>query len=184
MRRVIFFASVLVAAFAIVVHGGPAGLDQGRQGRGGRGGGAGQPTTTYVLKPARVFDGEAMHERLGRPRARPAHRGGRRADRQRAGAGRRRRHRPRGRHAPAWAHRSALARAPSSYNENELERSGRARASGGTPRRARDDVAQEATTLDAGFTTIRDLGTEGAGYSDVGGLESRRSIKASSRGRA
>jgi hypothetical protein len=48
-----------VAAVAMATVGLVA---QGRQGRGG--GAAGQPASTYVIKPARVFDGDSndLHE--------------------------------------------------------------------------------------------------------------------------
>ena len=52
------------------------------------------------------------------------------------------------------------------YNETSVGRSGAARAAGAA-HRARGGRRRSATLL-AGFTSERDLGTEGAGYADVG----------------
>ena len=61
--------------------------------------------------------------------------------------------------------RGAFARAAASVRRDELERSGAARVAW------RAHGARRSTTCArrcmAGFTTIRDLGTEGAGYADV-----------------
>src|SRR5579862_6159651 len=52
---------VLLCAIAATAFG--QGRGAGGAGRGGAGGqGRGGPSTTYVLKAARVFDGEEMHE--------------------------------------------------------------------------------------------------------------------------
>ena len=54
MRRLSLVAVVIALASTVV-------LGQGRgQGRGG--GGGGQNAASYVIRPARVFDGDAMHE--------------------------------------------------------------------------------------------------------------------------
>ena len=130
--------------------------------------GHGDAPTAIVLKPARVFDGiDADRARgLGRRRARRA-RSRRRGPRTRSTC----------RPAPASstlpdttllpglidAHTHVLL-AP--VQRGDLGRPGARRsrspcASAGRPTTLRD-------TLLAGFTTIRDLGTEGAGYADVG----------------
>src|SRR6185295_2653503 len=48
----------ILCAMAITV--GTVVADQGRGGRGG--GGANQPNTAYLIRPARVFDGDALHD--------------------------------------------------------------------------------------------------------------------------
>src|SRR5579864_4640292 len=133
-----------------------------------RGGGAGAqnnlPVKTYVLKPARVFDGDAMHEGWV-----VVVRGQRIESAGPAGSG----------STPADAETVDLAGATllpglieahshvllHPYNEttwnDQVEHEPLAL------RIARATVSLKAT-LDAGFTTIRDLGTEGAGYADVG----------------
>jgi imidazolonepropionase-like amidohydrolase len=136
---------------------------QGRRG-GGAGAQAGQPPKTYVLRPARVFDGEAMHEGwivVVR---------GQRIEAAGAAASVT---------APAEAETIDLVGATllpglieahshvllHPYNEttwnDQVEHEPLAL------RIARATVSLK-NTLDAGFTTIRDLGTEGAGYADVG----------------
>src|SRR5689334_16255170 len=57
MRRVLIPALVLLVLSPLLVA-------QGRRG-GGAGGGAPQAQTTYVLKPARVFDGDANQPHEG-----------------------------------------------------------------------------------------------------------------------
>jgi imidazolonepropionase-like amidohydrolase len=150
-------AFVLVAASILVAA-------QGRQGRGD--GAAGQPATIYLLRPAYVFDGESA----------PAHGGwvvlvrGQRIDA--AGpvadvqvpAGAETIDLPGTTLLPGLieAHSHVLLHP---YNEtswnDQVEHEPLAL------RIARATVSLKAT-LDAGFTTIRDLGTEGAGYADVG----------------
>jgi imidazolonepropionase-like amidohydrolase len=137
----------------------------GAQGR--RGGGAGAqagPVKTYVLRPARVFDGEAMHEgwtvvvrgqriEAAGPAASVT--------------------------APADAETvdltgdtllPGLIEAHSHvllHPYNETSWNDQVEHEPLALRIARATVSLKAT-LEAGFTTIRDLGTEGAGYSDVG----------------
>jgi imidazolonepropionase-like amidohydrolase len=139
-------------------------LAQGR--RGGGAGAAGQngPAKTYVLKPARVFDGDAMHEGwVVVVRGQRIESAGPAANA----------------NAPADAETIDLAGTTllpglieahshvllHPYNEtswnDQVEHEPLAL------RIARATVSLK-NTLDAGFTTIRDLGTEGAGYSDVG----------------
>src|SRR5579862_71195 len=144
------------------------GATQGQRGQGRRGGGgggqAGAPVKSYVLRPARVFDGDAMHDGwvvVVR---------GQRIEAAGAAASIT---------APSDAETIDLAgdtllpgliEAHSHvllhpYNEttwnDQVEHEPLAL------RVARATVSLK-NTLDAGFTTIRDLGTEGAGYSDVG----------------
>ena len=119
----------------------------------------------YLLKPGARVRRRRAARRLGRARRGPAHRGGRPGG---VGhrAGRRRDDRSAGHDADARPDRGALARAAASLQRDAVERSGPARAARAA-RRARDRESLKAT-LEAGFTTIRDLGTEGAGYADVG----------------
>jgi imidazolonepropionase-like amidohydrolase len=155
--------SALTAALVLAPFDSAVGLAQGRRG-GGAGGQAGQPVKTYVLRPARVFDGDAMHDgwvvvvRGQRIEA--------------AGAAS-------AVTVPAEAETIDLAGATllpglieahshvllHPYNEttwnDQVEHEPLAL------RTARATVSLKAT-LEAGFTTIRDLGTEGAGYADVG----------------
>jgi imidazolonepropionase-like amidohydrolase len=172
VRAALLVAS-LVTLFAVepFAQGRPFDSAQGRpfdsaQGRRGGGAGAqgGQNATSYVLRPARVFDGEAMHEGwvvvvVGQriTAAGPA-----------ASVT-----------PPAGAETIDLAGATllpglieahshvllHPYNEtswnDQVEHEPLAL------RIARATVSLRAT-LEAGFTTIRDLGTEGAGYADVG----------------
>jgi imidazolonepropionase-like amidohydrolase len=164
----------VATALTLVAAPDAVGLVQGRpfdvaysaaQGRRGRGAGAqAGPVKTYVLKPARVFDGDAMHEGwvvVVR---------GQRIDAAGPAASVT---------APADAEVLDLAgdtlmpglieahshvllhpyneTSWNDQNEHELL----------AERIARATVSLKAT-LEAGFTTIRDLGTEGAGYADVG----------------
>ena len=157
---VVLVSAVLVGAIALSA-------DQGRgQGRGGQGRGdsANGPMSSYLLRPARVFDGDAMHEgwvvvvqgqriQAAGPASSIT--------------------------APPEAQTIDLAGATllpglieahshvllHPYNEttwnDQVEHELLAL------RIARATVSLKAT-LEAGFTTIRDLGTEGAGYADVG----------------
>jgi imidazolonepropionase-like amidohydrolase len=152
MRR--FTVSILIVLCSSLVFA------QGRRGAGPNA----PPAKTYVLKPARVFDGEAMHDgwvvvvrgqRI--ESAGPASSASAPADAETidlAGATL----------LPGLmeAHSHVLLHP---YNEttwnDQVEHEPLAL------RIARATVSLKAT-LDAGFTTIRDLGTEGAGYSDVG----------------
>ena len=132
---------------------------------GQRGRESGPPATTYVMRPARVFDGEAMHDGWAVVVR------GQRIESGRAGGGRRRR-----RPAPMTidlpgatllpglidAHSHVLLHA---YNETPWNDQVLHEAEALRVARA---VNHLKATLEAGFTTIRDLGTEGAGYADVG----------------
>jgi hypothetical protein len=53
--------SVVVGLVAVLVAGSATAGAQGRRG-GGAAAQTSQPAKTYVLKPARVFDGDAMHD--------------------------------------------------------------------------------------------------------------------------
>ena len=131
------------------------------QGRGRAGGGADTPP--IVLNPARVFDGEAMHDGWT-----VVVRGGRIESAGPAGAA-----------APAGAttidlpgmtlmpgmieaHSHVLLHP---YNETPWNDQVAHELLGVRIARATNHLRD---TLNAGFTTIRDLGTEGAGYADVG----------------
>jgi len=134
------------------------------QGRRGGGAGGGQNASSYLLRPARVFDGESMHdgwvvavrgsriEAAGPASSVTAPAGAETID------------------LPGTTLLPGLIEAHSHmllhpYNEtpwnDQVEHEPLAL------RIARATVSLR-NTLDAGFTTIRDLGTEGAGYSDVG----------------
>ena len=158
MSRRVFVCLLVVVAVGFQL----AGLAQGRRG-GGTGAQAG-PVKTYVLKPARVFDGDAMHDgwvvvvrgqRIDAtgpaasvtvpPDAEAIDLAG---DTLMPGL--------------IEAHSHVLLHpynetSWNDQNEHELL----------AERIARATVSLK-NTLDAGFTTIRDLGTEGAGYADVG----------------
>jgi imidazolonepropionase-like amidohydrolase/photosystem II stability/assembly factor-like uncharacterized protein len=135
---------------------------EGAEGQRGRESGA--PATTYLLRPARVFDGEAVHEGwavLVR---------GQRIEAAGPAAGIAL---PSGAEAidlPAAtllpglidAHSHVLLHA---YNEAPWNDQVLLEAESLRVARA---VNHLKATLDAGFTTLRDLGTEGAGYADVG----------------
>jgi imidazolonepropionase-like amidohydrolase len=151
---------VVCLVAVLVVATGVRGLSQGR-----RGGGAAQgPVKTYLLRPSRVFDGEAMHEgwvviirgqriEAAGPAASVT--------------------------APADAETidltgdtllPGLIEAHSHvllHPYNETSWNDQVEHEPLALRIARATVSLKAT-LEAGFTTIRDLGTEGAGYSDVG----------------
>ena len=145
------FVSVLIAC---VVSLGVAA--QGRVG--------GQGGAVYVLKPARVFDGEAMHEgwsvvvrgqriEAAGPAATTA-----------APAGAETIDLPNTTLMPGLieAHSHVLLHAynEAPWNDQVLKEAESLRVA-----RA---VNHLKATLDSGYTTIRDLGTEGAGYADVG----------------
>jgi len=135
------------------------------QGRGGRAGGpAAQSAATYVLKPARVFDGEAMREgwvvvvrgarieASGPSASVTAPAGAETID------------------LPGTTLMPGLIEAHSHvllhpYNETPWNDQVAHELLGARIARATNHLR---ATLDAGFTTIRDLGTEGAGYADVG----------------
>lgn len=153
----------LLAGVAVFAVSSMTGLGQGQ--RGGRaGGGNAQPARTYVLKPTRVFDGEAVHDgwvvvvRGARIEAAgPAASVTVPADAESIDL-------TGDTLLPGLieAHSHVLLHP---YNEttwnDQVEHETLAL------RIARATVSLRAT-LDAGFTTTRDLGTEGAGYADVG----------------
>jgi len=152
---------------AVLIVAGLAPLRPSAQGRGGgRGGGAQntQDSTTYLLRPARVFDGETSHEGWAvLVRGQRIEAAGPAASLT-APAGAETIELPNATVLPGLieAHSHILLHA---YNEtpwndqvlHEPEALRVARA-----------VNHLKATLEAGFTTIRDLGTEGAGYADVG----------------
>src|SRR5262249_17270362 len=123
---------------------------------------SGQNATSYVLRPARVFDGEAMHDGwtvvIQGARITAA------SGNAQVPAGAQTVDLPGATVLPGLieAHSHVLLHP---YNEttwnDQVEHELLAL------RVARATTALKAT-LDAGFTTIRDLGTEGAGYADVG----------------
>jgi imidazolonepropionase-like amidohydrolase len=133
------------------------------QGRGGATGqGRGGPSTTYVLKAARVFDGEAMHEGWAiRVRGDRIEAAGPAAGVDTANAqvvdladttlmpG------------LVEGHSHILLHAYSETSWNDQV------AHEGLALRVARAVNHLRAELMAGFTTLRDLGTEGAGYSDV-----------------
>ncbi len=129
----------------------------------GRGGGAGQAEPAWLLKPARVFDGEEMHQgwavrvrgtridAVG-PVANLATQGATAVD------------------LPGTTLLPGLIEAHSHvllHPYNETPWNDQVAHEALAVRIARATMSLKAT-LDAGFTTIRDLGTEGAGYADVG----------------
>lgn len=129
----------------------------------GRGGGAAQVEPLWLLKPARVFDGEVMHEgwavlvrgvridAVG-PAANLSATGATTVD------------------LPGTTLLPGLIEAHSHvllHPYNETPWSDQVAHESAAVRIARATVSLKAT-LEAGFTTIRDLGTEGAGYADVG----------------
>ena len=151
----------------VIVAGGLASAWLSAQGRGGgRGGGAqtAENAATYLLRPARVFDGETSHEGwavLVR---------GQRIEAAGPAAGIT---------APAGADTIDLPNATVLPGLVEAHSHVLLHAYNETP--WNDQVLHEPealrvaravnhlkATLEAGFTTIRDLGTEGAGYADVG----------------
>jgi imidazolonepropionase-like amidohydrolase len=129
----------------------------------GRGGGAGASDQSWLLTPARVFDGESMHEgwavlvRGSRieavgPAANLSAQAATVVD------------------LPGTTLMPGLIEAHSHvllHPYNETPWNDQVAHETMALRIARATVSLKAT-LDAGFTTIRDLGTEGAGYSDVG----------------
>ena len=126
-----------------------------------RGGGRG-PSTTYVLKPARVFDGDAMHEgwtvRVTGDRIESA---GPAAEMDEANA--------KVVELPDTTLMPGLVEGHSHvmlHAYNETAWNDQVAHEGLAVRTARA-VNHLRATLMAGFTTIRDLGTEGAGYADV-----------------
>jgi len=151
MKRLLFtVATFIVAAFVVSA-------EQGRGG--GAGGGA-----AYLLRPAAVFDGETLHEgwavvvrgsriESAGPAASIA-----------APAGAETIDLPGATIMPGMieAHSHVLLHAynETSWNDQVLKEPEALRVA-----RA---VNHLRATLEAGFTTIRDLGTEGAGYADVG----------------
>jgi len=157
-RKQNIFACVAVFVAATFV----ASADSG-QGRGGGGGGQGGGTT-YLLKPSAVFDGEAMHEgwvvvvRGSRIDAAGP------AASITAPAGAETIDLPGATLMPGMieAHSHVLLHAynETPWNDQVLKEPEALRVA-----RA---VNHLRATLEAGFTTIRDLGTEGAGYADVG----------------
>jgi len=155
--------SVVVGLVAVLVAGSAVVGAQGRRG-GGAAAPNGQPGKTYVLRPARVFDGDALHDgwvvvvRGQRIEAAgPAASITPPADAESIDL-------PTETLLPGLieAHSHVLLHP---YNEttwnDQVEHEPLAL------RVARATVSLKAT-LEAGFTTIRDLGTEGAGYADVG----------------
>jgi imidazolonepropionase-like amidohydrolase len=159
-RRSLVIFSVLAAVVALA-----ASPFVSAQGRGqGRGGGGGQNATSYLLRPARVFDGEAMHEGwVVVVRGQRIDAAGPAAS-VTVPAGAETIDLPGATLLPGLieAHSHVLLHP---YNEtswnDQVEHEPLAL------RIARATVSLKAT-LEAGFTTIRDLGTEGAGYADVG----------------
>ena len=126
-----------------------------------RGGGRG-PSTTYVLKPARVFDGDAMHEgwavRVAGDRIESA---GPAAEIDAANA--------KVVELPDTTLMPGLVEGHSHvmlHAYNEAAWNDQVAHEGLAVRTARA-VNHLRATLMAGFTTIRDLGTEGAAYADV-----------------
>jgi imidazolonepropionase-like amidohydrolase len=156
MRRLWTGLACVVGAASILVAA------QGRQGRGG--GAASQPATIYLLRPASVFDGETAHTGwVVLVRGQRIDQAGPLAEVQ-VPAGAETIDLPGTTLLPGLieAHSHVLLHP---YNEtswnDQVEHEPLAL------RIARATISLK-TTLDAGFTTIRDLGTEGAGYADVG----------------
>jgi imidazolonepropionase-like amidohydrolase len=150
---------ILIAGLAWAIFA--AGLTA--QGR-GRGGAAGAPSRPLVIKPARVFDGEAMHDgwavvvrgqRIDA--AGPAASVTLPADAEMVEL-------PNTTLIPGLidAHSHVLLHP---YNETPWNDQVAHELLGVRIARATNHLR---ATLDAGFTTLRDLGTEGAGYADVG----------------
>jgi len=161
-RTVVTVVSAI--ACALVVHSNVAGWSQGRGGRGAEAGQGGQTATAYLLKPARVFDGEAMREgwavvvrgqriQAAGPAASVT-----------APAGAETIDLPGATLMPGLieAHSHVLLHP---YNETPWNDQVAHELLGVRIARATNHLR---ATLEAGFTTIRDLGTEGAGYADVG----------------
>ncbi len=126
-----------------------------------RGGGRG-PQTTYVLKPARVFDGDAMHEGWAvRVRSDRIEAAGPAAGIDSANA--QVLELPQTTLMPGLveghSHIMLHAYSETSWNDQVAHE--------GLALRVARAVTNLRAELMAGFTTLRDLGTEGAGYSDV-----------------
>jgi imidazolonepropionase-like amidohydrolase len=151
MLKRVFAASVLIAAGSLV----PAGAQAPR--------GAAPPGATIVLKPARVWDGEAMHEGWA-VRVK-----GNRIDAVGPAA------------SMAVAGADTLDLAGTTLTPGLVEAHSHVLLHPYNETTWNDQVAHEAlalrtaravnhlrATLMAGFTLVRDLGTEGAGYADVG----------------
>ena len=148
----------------VLILAGTAGAWMSAQGPGGRGGAPGQAGPPCLLRPARVFDGEALHdgwvvivrgqriEAAGAAASVTAPAGAVTLD------------------LPGTTLMPGLIEAHSHvllHPYNETSWNDQVAHESLALRVARATVALKAT-LDAGFTTIRDLGTEGAGYADVG----------------
>jgi imidazolonepropionase-like amidohydrolase len=155
----------LLVALVLVM---PVALTATLAAQGRRGGGAGAqsnlPVKTYVLTPARVFDGDAMHEGwvvVVR---------GQRIESAGPAAGVTT---PADAEAIDLAGETVLPGLIEAHSHvllhpyNETTWNDQVEHEPLALRIARATVSLKAT-LDAGFTTIRDLGTEGAGYADVG----------------
>ncbi len=151
MRRGIWLLLGVVLASA------PLALAQGRRGGGG-------PATTYLLRPARVFDGDAMHDGwVVAVRGQQIAAAGPAADVP-APAGAETIDLPGATLLPGLieAHSHVLLHP---YDETPWTDQVEHELLGERIARA---VNHLRATIEAGFTTIRDLGTEGAGYADVG----------------
>ncbi len=153
MKHAAFFAALLAALSFDVA---PAVVAQ-------RGGGQG-PATTYLLRPDRVFDGEAMQQGWAvQVRGQRIEAAGPRASVS-APAGAETIEMPGVTLMPGLieAHSHVLLHAynETTWNDQVLREPEALRVA-----RA---VNHLKSTLESGYTTIRDLGTEGAGYADVG----------------
>lgn len=150
----------------LLVIGASAAVSAETRGGQGRRGGTAEPATSYLLRPARVFDGESadLHEgwvvlvrgqrieAAGPAASVTAPPGTETID------------------LPGATLMPGLIEAHSHvflhpYNETSWNDQVEHETLGERTARA---VTHLAATLNAGFTTIRDLGTEGAGYTDVG----------------
>jgi imidazolonepropionase-like amidohydrolase len=155
----------LLAALVLVM---PVALVATLAAQGRRGGGAGAqsnlPVKTFILKPARVFDGDAMHDGWV-----VVVRGQRIESAGPAGSVTT----PADAEAIDLAGQTLLPGLIEAHSHvllhpyNETTWNDQVEHEPLALRIARATVSLKAT-LDAGFTTIRDLGTEGAGYADVG----------------
>jgi imidazolonepropionase-like amidohydrolase len=151
MRRITLFLLVVIL---------PLTLDA--QGRGGRGGAPRDNDTVTVLRPARVFDGESMHEGWAvRVRGERIEAAGPAASVAAAGATTI--------DMPGTTLMPGMVEGHSHvllhpYNETVWNDQVLHESLGLRVARATNHLR---ATLMAGFTTIRDLGTEGAGYADV-----------------
>jgi imidazolonepropionase-like amidohydrolase len=131
---------------------------------GQRGRESGAPATIYILRPARVFDGEALHEGWAVLVRGQRIEGAGPAASLSVPAGAESVELPGTTLLPGLidAHSHVLLHAynEASWNDQVLFEAESLRVA-----RA---VTHLKATLEAGFTTLRDLGTEGAGYADVG----------------